>query len=111
VEIDPEALVREAERAGRDGDYIGAIRLLFRAALRRMEVVEKRKLRPGATNRELLRRYRSTPLHESLERFVETIDTKWYGGATCLESDYSLCRSEHDRIRQYVERSKPVVGA
>jgi hypothetical protein len=111
AEVDPDSLELEAERAGRGGDYIGAIRLLFRAALRRIEVVEKRKLRPGATNRELLRRYRSTPLHDSLERFVETIDNKWYGGVACLESDYALCRSEHDRIRQYVERSKPVVGA
>jgi hypothetical protein len=111
VEIDPAALEQEAESASRAGDYIGAIRLLFRAALRRIEVVEKRKLRPGFTNRELLRRYRSTPLHDSLERFVETIDDKWYGDGICLESDYVYCRSEHERIRQYAEQSRLAIGA
>jgi hypothetical protein len=105
AEIDPAALEQEAERAGKGGDYIGAIRLLFRATLRRIEVAEKKKLRPGFTNRELLRRYRSTPLFGSLERFVETIDQKWYGGGTCLEEDFVTCRGEHARIRQYVQES------
>ena len=111
VEIDPASLEQEAERAGKGGDYIGAIRLLFRAALRRIEVAEKKKLRPGFTNRELLRRYRSTPLFGSLERFVETIDQKWYGGGMCLEEDFVTCRSEHARIRQYVQESRTTVDA
>jgi hypothetical protein len=111
VEIDPAALELQAEQAGSGGDYIGAIRLLFRAALRRIEVAEKKKLRPGSTNRELLRRYRSTPLFGSLERFVETIDEKWYGGGTCLESDYMTCRGEHARIREYVQEPRPAIGA
>jgi hypothetical protein len=111
VEIDPTTLEQDAERAGKGGDYIGAIRLLFRAALRRIEVAEKKKLRPGFTNRELLRRYRSTPLFGSLERFVETIDQKWYGGGTCLEEDFVTCRSEHERIRQYVQESRTAIDA
>jgi hypothetical protein len=111
VELDPSALEQEAERAGKGGDYIGAIRLLFRAALRRIEVAEKRKLRPGFTNRELLRRYQSTPLFASLERFVETIDQKWYGGGTCVEEDLVTCRGEHARIRNYVQEPRTAVGA
>jgi hypothetical protein len=111
VEIDPTSLEQEAERAGKGGDYIGAIRLLFRAALRRIEVAEKKKLRPGFTNRELLRRYRSTPLFNSLERFVETIDQKWYGGAMCAEEDFLTCRSEHARIRQHVQESRTAIDA
>jgi len=111
VEVDPSALEEQAERAGGDGDYIGAIRLLFRAALRRIELAEKKKLRPGSTNRELLRRYQATPLFASLERFVETIDQKWYGGGTCREADFLTCRSEHARIRDYVQEPRIAVGA
>jgi hypothetical protein len=109
--VDTDELLRDAERAGRAGDYIGAIRLLFRAALSRIEAVEKKKLRPGATNRELLRRYKSTPIFGSLQQFVETIDNKWYGHGTCLEMDYVNCRGEHDRIREYVQQHRPVIGA
>jgi hypothetical protein len=111
VEIDPDALEHQAELAATAGDYIGAIRLLFRAALRRIEVAEKKKLRPGSTNRELLRRYKATPLFGSLERFVETIDHKWYGGGKCLEADFLTCRGEHARIREHVQRPQPVIGA
>jgi hypothetical protein len=103
IEIDPASLERDAEQAVRMGDYIGAVRLLFRAALRRIEVAEKKKLRPGFTNRELLRRYRSTALFGPLERFVETIDNKWYGGEPCLQEDYLVCRTEHARIRDYAK--------
>jgi hypothetical protein len=110
-EMDPADLERDAEQAGKRGDYIGAIRLLFRAALRRMELAEKKKLRPGSTNREILRRYRSTPVFQSLERFVETIDQKWYGAGACGEQDYLACHGEAARIRAYAEEPRPAVGA
>jgi hypothetical protein len=103
-DVPPEDLECEAERARSAGDYIGAIRLLLRAALRRIEVAEDRKFRPGLTNRELLRRYRSSPIFPALERMIETIDLKWYGGQTCLAQDYVACQAEHERIRQAVER-------
>jgi hypothetical protein len=110
-EVDPSELECDAEQASKRGDYIGAIRLLFRAALRRIELAEKKKLRPGATNREILRRYRSTPLAQSLERFVEMIDRKWYGGEMCHEQDYLVCHGEAARIQAYAEEPRPVVGA
>lgn len=101
-EVDPTELEEQAERMSGGGDHIGAIRLLFRAALRRIELAEKRKLRPGFTNRDLLRRYRSSPLQASLARFVETIDLKWYGNLPCEQADYLACRDEHGRIRQFI---------
>lgn len=104
-EIDPAELEEQAELAGAAGDYIGGVRLLFRAALRRIEMAEKKKLRPGFTNRELLRRYRSSPLSESLQRFVEVIELKWYGNLPCERADYLACQSEHVRIRNYVGAS------
>jgi hypothetical protein len=110
-EVDPAALEQDAEQAGTSGDYIGAIRLLFRAALRRLELAEKRKLRPGCTNREIVRRYRSTPISSSIERFVETIENKWYGSEACERQDYLACHDELARIREYVQGFRPAVGA
>lgn len=104
-EVPPDELEREAESAQTSGDYIGAIRLLFRAILRRIELAEDRRFRPGLTNRELLRRYRSSPIFPALERIIETIDLKWYGGQTCIAQDCVACRAEHQRIRQAIERA------
>jgi hypothetical protein len=108
-EIDPVDLESEADRISHRGDYIGAIRLLFRASLRRLELAERRKFRPGFTNRELLRRYRASPLAAALERLVETIELKWYGDAPCVQDDYTYCRAAHDYIRQHVRDSQPAV--
>jgi hypothetical protein len=109
--IDPAELEQDAEQAGARGDYIGAIRLLFRATLRRIELAEKKNFQPGFTNRELLRRYQATPLGEPIRRLVEVIDMKWYGDLACEPSDYTACRSEHVRIRQHIEASRTAVGA
>jgi hypothetical protein len=109
-DVDPLDLEQQAELISRTGDYIGAIRLLFRAALRRIELAEKRKLRPGFTNRELLNRYRASPLQSSLARFVETIELKWYGNFPCEQADYVACRDEHGRIRQHIDRREPALG-
>ena len=103
-ELDPIVLEGEADQAAVAGDYLNAIRLLFRATLRRIEVAEEKRLRPGITNRELLRRYRSSPVLDSLTRFVETIDWKWYGGQACEPADYAACRVEHARICEYARK-------
>ena len=97
--VDPTVLEQMADEAFGNGDYIGAIRHLFRACLLRLEQVEKRTFRRGMTNREHLRRYRSGPISQPLELFVETIDTKWYGQGVCLPEDYERCRSAHQNIR------------
>jgi hypothetical protein len=109
--VDPSELEQEAERAGARGDYIGAIRLLFRAALRRIELAENRNFLPGFTNRELLRRYQATPLGEPIRRLVDVIDTKWYGDSRCEPADYSACRNEHVRIRQQIDAPRTALGA
>ncbi|NQT38913.1 MAG: hypothetical protein HQ581_15560 [Planctomycetes bacterium] len=97
--LDPGLPEREAEAAAAAGDYIGAIRLLFRACLLRLAAGEKRAFRPALTNREYLRRYRGTPVFDGMSLFVETIDCKWYGGAACAPTDYKACRDAHGRIR------------
>ncbi len=89
-ERDPRELERMAEKARERSDYIEAVRLLFRAAIVRLENAERRVNRPGTTNRELLRRYRATPVHSPLRQFVSVIDTKWYGGAECEPAEAEL---------------------
>jgi hypothetical protein len=106
-EVDPSELEKQAELVLAKGDYIAAVRLLFRAALRRLEIFEKKKFHPGITNRELVRRYRTTPLADSLVRFVNTIELKWYGQTPCEQADYVTCRNEHGRICEYIRESKP----
>src|SRR5690606_25935134 len=61
---DPRELEEQAERAASSGEHLDAIRLLFRAALLRIEQAEQRKLRIVMTNRELLRRYSASALGE-----------------------------------------------
>jgi hypothetical protein len=96
--VDPAELAREADDAGARGNYILAVRLLYRACLARLEQTEDKPFRPGATNREHLNRYRATPLHEWLARLVTIIDLKWYGSEPCLASDFAECRDAYERI-------------
>lgn len=100
----PEELEAAADARASEGDLIGAIRCLFRACLLRLERSEEKPFRRGVTNREILRRYRSSPLFEPLSRIVELIDTRWYGLDPCLDSDLESCRAEHARVRALVER-------
>jgi hypothetical protein len=99
-----EALAEEEYFRGR---VLEAVRLLFRASVRRLEDAEKRVNRPGTTNRELLRRYRSMPLYEPLRTMVDTIDVKWYGGRAVAPQDYDLCAAAHRRVRQLISATSP----
>lgn len=99
--IDPAKLESLADDAAAKLDFITAVRLLFRAGVIRLEAQEEKKNRPGATNRELLRRYQKQPtLGAALRLFVDTIDRKWYGDEICTDTDYAACRSAHDDVRR-----------
>jgi hypothetical protein len=93
---------QESRTAASRGDFISAVRYLFLASLRRIERAEKRKLRRGITNRELLRRYRASPLCEPLNFMVETIELKWYGHEICQQVDFEKCRDEYARVCQLI---------
>lgn len=98
--VDPETLELQADEAMAAGDCIGAVRLLFRACLVRLERGEERRFRLGMTNREHLRRYRNSPIFDSLRLFVETIDRKWYGTGVCVVDDFEVCARAHANIRE-----------
>jgi hypothetical protein len=97
--IDPRLLEIEAEEAAHRQDYIGAVRLLFRASILQLDERDRRASRPGVTNREYLRRFQQTAAHDTLQMFVDTIDAKWYGYGTCDLRDYMKCQRAHDQIR------------
>jgi hypothetical protein len=103
----PHELEQLAADAGARQDYIEAVRLLFRAGVLRLEIAEKRVNRPGTTNRELLRRYRTTPLFDALKLLVDTIDDKWYGDHGCTREDYEACRTAHARLRHLAGQAGP----
>ncbi len=96
-----------AQAAMDEGRVIEAVRLLFRAGLLRIEQAEKRPQRPGITNRELLRKYRATPIQEPLQVFVETIDFKWYGGQPASSDDFERCRRAYAELRDAIAARVP----
>jgi len=109
--FDPRQLEASAEQAAADGQYLDAIRFLFKAALVRIEQAEDKKLRVGITNRELLRRYQKSPLRDPLARFADMIDRKWYGTETCESADYADCRTQHSSVCELLQRRTHAVSA
>jgi hypothetical protein len=107
----PEEFESAAARQADSGDFIGAIRLLFKACLLRVEAVQKQPFRRGVTNREILRNLRATSIAEPLNRIVEIIDTRWYGHLPCNQDDYAECQTASARIRGLIERRTHAVGA
>ena len=98
---------RLADEAAARGDWIVAVRHLFRACLARLEERERRPFRRGTTNRGHLRRYRNAAFCESLEVLVATIERKWYGEETCDARDYEACRQAHSRVTASVIGGEP----
>lgn len=102
-DLDPADLEARADNAYSERSFIEAIRLLFRAAMLRLEGVEQRRFRVGVTNREILAHYRDRPPQGPLRAFVELIDRKWYGEGTCDESDFLECRAAYRQIRTWAD--------
>ena len=95
---DPSQLESEALALAARSDYIGGVRLLFKACVRRIELAEKRPFRGGITNREILRRYLKQSWGGDLATLVQTIDFKWYGDEPCLAADFEACRRAHANV-------------
>ncbi len=89
---------RLADSAAERGEWIEAVRHLFRACLARLEERERRPFRRGTTNRGHLRRYRNASFSEALEVLVVTIERKWYGDESCDARDYAACQQAHSRV-------------
>lgn len=93
---------RRAGEARERGDFIGAVRFLFQASLFLLWQARKERPPRGTTNRELLQRYRDTPVLPALQAFVQVIDWKWYSDQPCTPEDYESCALAHRHIRRLV---------
>jgi len=100
AEADEPALwERRASEAQARGDRVYALRCLLMAGLVRLESGQKKRLRRGATNREILRRYKNSPAFEPLKLMVDLVDLKWYGGAPCEAADFDTGAQAYSRLR------------
>lgn len=110
--VSVEELERFAMEAEQAGNYIAAIRFLFRASVARLEYISKQKHRPGATNRELLKRCNQWPeVATSIRYFVDVIDRKWYGDEYCSEVDYIQSQAEYQQVCGYLRERGHALGS
>ena len=94
----PDDLEAESARAAAAGDLVTAVRRLYQAALRRIELARGRPWPRGLTDREVLARHARGPLHAPLAGFVDTLERAWYGDRPCTPADLDACRGHHERI-------------
>jgi len=98
AELTVTELEQAADQAFERGALIEAVRFLFRAALTCLSHREKKRFRPGMTNRQYLNHFRHTSLLPHLQIFVSTIELKWYGDELCENQDYNECRAAYQQI-------------
>lgn len=106
----PAAWEQTARQSATQGDYLGAIRCLLRASLLHLEAARKKPLQRGQTNREYLRRFRSTPAFEPLRCLVEVVDLKWYGGAPCSKDDYDAGAQAYAQLQEAARAAASAQG-
>lgn len=87
--LDPVALERRATEAEQNGDYAVALRLMFRAALIRLDRAGMIDLRPGTTSGTVAESVGSTDFAALAERF----DAVVYGDAPASAADPELARA------------------
>ncbi len=100
--LDPEVWEQRAQAAIAAGDPLGAVRALLRASMLRLDRASRRPMRRGATNREWLGRFRSSPVHDPLRVLASTVEAKWYGHEPCTVDDYASCAAAHARIVELI---------
>ncbi len=90
--LSSERMRDEALRLLQAGEFRGAMRALYLAALLRWDELGKLRFDRSLTNREVLARARGSGdavLVQGLSPLVERFDRFWYGGAPCSAEDYA----------------------
>ena len=90
----------EGLRLAQEGDFRGAIRVLYLAALLYWQEKGRLRFDRALTNREVLARARleaDPGLVETLGPLVEAFDRVWYGGAPCSQAEYAHFAGLADR--------------
>jgi hypothetical protein len=95
---EPEVWEKRAAEAEARGELLTALRCLLVGGLMRLERIQKKRLRRGATNREILRRYKASVAFAPLQALVEMVDLKWYGGQACSPADLATAHERHREL-------------
>ncbi len=91
-------LAERAQALAQDGRYADASRVLYRAALTRLEEARGGRFQSGLTNTEYLRTFRAPWVLESLRVFVDLINWKWYRDNRIDLDDYRRCEEAYRRL-------------
>jgi hypothetical protein len=102
--LSPTDLIREAEHHAAEGRYREAVRSLYLAMNRDLQLRGLLPRTSSKTNWEYLSHLSSTPQILALARpFTQTFDEKWYGGRPTSAEEVNRCRRWLEAVRQEVE--------
>ncbi len=100
----PSDLVRQAEAHAGAGRYREAVRSLYLAMIRELQVRGLLPRTASQTNWEHLAQLRSAPNVSAYVRpFTQVFDEKWYGGRPSSAEDVAQCRGWLEAVRREVE--------
>ena len=95
---DPAEFERRSKALAAEGDYVEASRLLYQAALLRLELQRNGHFRRALTNREYLATFHTEWVIADLKVFATLIDWKWYRDRAFDEEDYGQCAAAYSRL-------------
>lgn len=100
--LGPAALVREADALAAKGNHRSAIRSLYLALIRSLQMRGVLSRTASQTNWEHLAHIAAHPgLAAAVEPFTRTFDEKWYGGRPADSTDVARCRAWfHEAIQE-----------
>lgn len=97
---DPVQLEQTATELAAAGDYVGAVRKLYHAALAMLEKKREGRVMPALTATEYLETFRTPWVVENLRVFADLINWKWYKGQSFDEEDYGRCNTAFTTIKK-----------
>lgn len=102
--VEPSALIRQADEFAAQGDHRSAVRSLYLALIRSLQMKGALPRSPSRTNWEHLKHLAGRPALAAVVRpFTQAFDEKWYGGHPTDDDDVMRCRQWLQEALQTVE--------
>ncbi len=102
--VEPSALIERADQLATQGDHRSAVRNLYLALIRSLQMKGVLPRTASQTNWEQLRHLAGRPGLAAIVRpFTRTFDEKWYGGRPADGGDVTRCRKWLQEALQAVE--------
>lgn len=95
------------DQAVQDGDYRGAIRLMYLHGLQKLDRSGHIDWAPDRTNRQYAHDLSGTDLQQPFREATRIFDIVWYGDNDVSESDLQRLRPPFDEIRKQADASPP----